>query len=155
MSIRIWLETDHLGALRIGGWAFLRHDGQELRGVAGGARTVDAERHVLGAFNGALAELPDGASVELATASPAILAIPARVAKAQAGEDPPAENLDLWAKAAHHLGRLKLTVRSAQPAPASPTAFTVAWAERGRDYARAKGAFSSPIPKPNLAKAGV
>lgn len=152
MTTRIWLEISHLGALRIGGWAFLRHDGQELRGMAGGARTVDAERHALTAFNGVLAEVPDGAAVELASASPLVLAVPGRIAKAQAGEDPPTENLDLWAKATTNLSRLTLTLRRAEGQPA---AFTAAWAERARDLARAKGAFSNAIPKPNLAKAGV
>lgn len=153
--VRLWLETNHLGALRIGGWAFLRVDAQGLRGVAGGERTIDGERQALGAFNDLLADLPDGAPVDLTSASPAVLAIPGRIAKAEAGEDAPAENLDLWAKASTHLRRLKLTVRRAEPAPNSPTAFTAAWAERARDHARAKGAFKSPIPKPNLAKAGV
>lgn len=153
--IRIWLEIAHLGALRIGGWAFLRHDQDGLRGVAGGERTVDADRHAVGAFNLVLADLPDGAHVELTSASPAILAIPGLIAKAQAGEDAPTENLDLWAKASANLGRLTITLRRANPAPNTPVAFTAAWAERARDHARTKGAFKSPIPKPNLAKAGV
>jgi hypothetical protein len=153
--IRIWLEASHLGALRIGGWAFLRQDAQGLRGMAGGERTIDAERQGVAAFNDVLADLPDGAVVALTSASPLLLAIPGRIAKAHAGEDAPTENLDLWAKAAGHLRRLTLTVRRADPTPNSPTAFTAAWAERARDHARAKGAFKSPIPKPNLAKAGV
>lgn len=152
MTTRIWLEVSHLTALRIGGWAFLRHDGAELRGMAGGARTIDAERHALTAFIEVLKDIPDGAAVDLASASPPILAIPGRIAKAQGGDDAPAENLDLWAKATTTLGRVAVTLRRAEGQPA---AFTAAWAERARDLARTKGAFSSAIPKPNLAKAGV
>jgi hypothetical protein len=152
MTTRLWLEVSHLGALRIGGWAFLRHDGKELRGMAGGARTIDAERHALAAFNDALAEIPDGTAVDLASASPLLLAIPGRIQKAKAGDDPPTENLDLWAKATTNLGRLTITLRRADGQPAT---FTAAWAERARDLARSKGAFASAIPKPNLAKAGV
>jgi hypothetical protein len=154
-AIRLWLEFTHLGALRIGGWTYLRHDAQGLRGLAGGARTIDAERLALQAFSGALADIADGAAVELTSASPLLLAIPGRIAKAQAGDDAPEDNLDLWAKVTTQLSRLTLTLRRAEPTPNSPTAFTAAWAERARDHARAKGAFSSPIPKPNLAKAGV
>lgn len=152
MITRIWLEVAHLGPLRIGGWAWLRHDGTTLSGMAGGARTIDAERQALAVFAEVLAELPDGAAVELASASPLLLAIPGRIAKAKAGEDAPPENLDLWAKATTQLGRLTLTLRRAEGQPA---AFTAAWAERARDLARAKGAFKSAIPKPNLAKAGI
>lgn len=155
MTVRIWLEHAHLGALRIGGWSWLRHDAQGLRGMAGGERTVDAERQALAVFSDVLAELPDGAAVELASASPLILAIPSRIARASAGQDAPDDNLDLWAKASVQLNRLSLTVRPAKPAPNTPVAFTAAWAERACDHARAKGRFASPIPKPNLAKAGV
>jgi hypothetical protein len=151
--IRIWLDVSHLGALRIGGFAFVRHDAGGLSGTAGGGRMIDAERSALQAFDAALAGIPDGAGVNLASASPLILAIPARIAAAKEGDNAPEQDLDLWARADTHLKRLTLAVRHGPPG--GPQAFTTAWAERARDIARAKGAFSSAIPKPNLAKVGI
>jgi hypothetical protein len=43
---------------------------------------------------------------------------------------------------------------AAKPEPRSPTAFAAAWAELARDKAKMTGAFSAPIPRTNLAKAG-
>ncbi len=42
-----------------------------------------------------------------------------------------------------------------QQTPGAPSAFAAAWAELARDKAKTKGPFLSPIPKVNLAKAGV
>jgi ribonuclease HI len=153
--VRIWLEVAHHQAFRIGGWAFVREQAGEVSGLAGGERRIEAERTALAALAAALRDLPPGAAVELHTASPRVLAIPRRIAAAQAGENAPTEDLDLWAQAATALTRLDLRMRRADPEPGSPTAFTAAWADLARDRAKDKGAFSSAIPKPNLAKAGV
>jgi hypothetical protein len=45
-------------------------------------------------------------------------------------------------------------LKIARPA-GSPAAFAAAWAELARDKVKAKGSFSAPIPRVNLAKAGV
>jgi ribonuclease HI len=153
--VRIWLEVAHHAAFRIGGWAFVRLEAGGVSGTAGGERRIDAERTGLMALAAALRDLAPGAAVELHTASPQLLAIPRRIATAEAGETPPTENLDLWAQAATALRRPGFVVRRSEPAPGSPAAFAAAWADLARDRAKDKGAFTAAIPKPNLAKAGV
>jgi len=154
-SVRIWLEVAHHAGFRAGGWAFVRRNAGEVSGIAGGARAIDLERTSLAALAAALAGLAQGASVELQSASPSVLAIPGRIAAAEAGENPPTENLDLWAQAVSALRRVRLVTRRSEIAPGAPTAFAAAWADFARDRAKDKGAFTAVIPKPNLAKAGV
>jgi hypothetical protein len=153
--VRIWLEVSHHRAFRIGGWAWVRQDADGVSGAAGGARQIDAERAGLAALAAALAGLPAGAHLEIHTASPLVLAVPARIAAAQAGEAAPTENLDLWAQAMTALAQPGRAIRPAQPAPRTPATFAAAWAETARDRAKDKGAFAAAIPKPNLAKAGL
>jgi len=145
----------HHTAFRVGGWAFVRLAAGEVSGTAGGEGRIDVERTGLTALAAALADLPPGAAVELETASPQVLAIPRRIAAAEAGENLPIENLDLWAKAATAIGRVRLVVRRADAAPKTPAAFAVAWADLARDRAKDKGPFTAAIPKTNLAKAGI
>lgn len=153
--VRIWLEVVHHDAFRIGGWAFVRLKAGEVSGIAGGERRIDPERTALAAMAAALRDLAPGASVELHTSSAQLLAIPARISAAEAGENPPAENLDLWAQVATALRSLCVQVSRAELAPGSASAFAAAWADLARNRAKDKGAFTSAIPKPNLAKAGV
>jgi hypothetical protein len=153
--VRIWLEVAHHAAFRIGGWAFLRADAGAVSGTAGGRRAIDLERTSLAAIAASLAGVGQGACVELRTSSDAVLAIPGRIAAAEAGENPPGENLDLWAQAATALRRVRLVAHHAELAPGAPAAFAAAWADFARDRAKDKGAFAAPIPKQNLAKAGV
>jgi hypothetical protein len=155
VAIRIWLEVAHHASFRIGGWAFVRSSAGELRGTAGGARRVDLEPASLMALAAALAGLPEGAEVDLRTSCAPVLALPGRIAAAEAGEAAPLDNLDLWAQAATALRRVRLATHRAEPAPGGPTAFAAAWADLARDRAKDKGAFSAVIPKSNLAKAGV
>ena len=155
VPMRIWLEVSHHQAFRVGGWAYVRADAGVLTGFAGGERQTTAERTCLAGLAAALRDLPAGASVDLAASSPDVLAIPRRLAAAEAGEDPPADNLDLWAQVQTALRRAAVTLRRADPAPRTPSAFTAAWADFARDRAKDKGAFTAPIPKVNLAKAGV
>jgi hypothetical protein len=154
-SVRIWLEVAHHATFRIGGWAFVRANGGAVSGTAGGRRAIDLERTALEALAAALADLTKGACAELHTASPAVLAIPGRIAIAEAGEIPPSENLDLWAQVATALRRVRLVTRRPDLVPDGPGAFAAAWADFARDRAKDKGAFTAAIPKPNLAKAGV
>lgn len=148
----LWVETSHHAAFRVGGWAFVRRDtDRALSGYAGGERRITAERTALQALLAALKDVRGSAQV--LTAAPLILAIPARIAAAQAGEDPPSEDLDLWAQAMTALSSGGLEI--ARTAPGDRTsAFAAAWAELGRDRAKDKGPFTSAIPKPNLAKSG-
>jgi len=153
--VSVWLEIAHHPAHRVGGWAFVRLAAGEVSGTAGGERRVDLERTSFLALIAALRDLAPGAPVELHSSSPHILAIPRRIAAAEAGEHPPAENLHLWAQATTTLRARTVVMRRGESAPRTPSAFSAAWAELARDRAKDKGPFSSAIPKPNLAKAGV
>jgi len=149
-DIRIWLALDHHQAFQVGGWAFVRRQGGEFTGVAGGARRTGAGRNAVAGLAAALADLPPGASVTVAAADPGLVALWA--AATGQGGDPPAEDLDLWAQVlAAARGRTVRLVRTAA-APATPLAFAAAWAELARDKAKMKGDFASAIPKPNLSK---
>lgn len=153
--VRIWLEVAHHASFRIGGWAFVRSSAGQVTGTAGGARRIDLEPASLAALAAALAGLAPDAEVELLTASPGVLAIPGRITAAEAGENAPTENLDLWAQATTALRRIRFVIRRAEPTPGGPTAFAAAWAEFARDRAKDKGPFTAAIPKANLAKAGM
>jgi hypothetical protein len=153
--VRIWLEVAHHTAFRIGGWAFVRQLAGALGGTAGGERQTSPERSALQAISAALSGVPPGAVVELHTASPQVLAIPGRIAGAGSGEDPPTDNLELWARAATALRPVDIVFHKAQQTPGGPSAFAAAWAEFAQGRARQRGAFSAPIPKVNLAKAEV
>src|SRR4051812_336534 len=97
--ITVWLEISHHAAFRVGGWAFVRKDGVSLVGHAGGERRVGAEGATLAGLVAGLRDRPGGAATRIYTASPLLAAIPVRIRSAQAGQDPPTENLDLWAQA--------------------------------------------------------
>jgi ribonuclease HI len=153
--VRVWLEVAHHANFRIGGWAFVRLNAGEVSGTAGGARRSDLEQTSLAAIAAGLAGLAQGADVELQTSSLLVLAIPGRITAAEAGENAPVENLELWAQAATALRRVRLVTGRAELAPGGPTAFAVAWADFARDRAKDRGAFTAVIPKPNLAQAGV
>lgn len=148
----LWLELSHHAAFRVGGWAFVRRDPDgTITGHAGGERRITAERTALAALIAALKDV--GGPAQVRTGSAMIAAIPKRLAAAQAGEDPPGEDLDLWAQVMTALSAASIDF--AKPAPGDRTSgFAVAWAELGRDRAKDKGAFASAIPRPNLAKSG-
>lgn len=152
--IRIWLEIAHHAAFRAGGWAFVRSDGTELVGYAGGAGRAGADRVALEGLIAALKGQAPGRGVRLMTASPLVAALPVRIRDAAAGKDAPQEDLPLWAQAMTALGAAGVEVARAAAAPGTPTAFAASWAELARDKAKG-GAFTSAIPKANLAKAGV
>jgi hypothetical protein len=151
--IRIWLETDHQPAFRSSGWAYVLADGGAISGAAGGERTSSPERAALAGLVDALKGARAGAGVEVRSAAPPVAAIPRRLAAA--ADDPPTEDLELWAQVITALKARPVRFGVAAPAPRTPSAFAAAWAELARDKAKTTGAFRSAIPKPNLAKAGV
>ena len=152
--ILIWLETSHHAAFRAGGWAFVRSEGGVVTGLAGGDRRLDAERIALEGLVAALKGRAPGAPLRLTTASPLIAGLPARVRAAAAGQNAPTENLALWAQVATALAAPDTEIVRVAAGAAGPTSFATGWAEFARDKAKA-GAFTWPIPKGNLAKAGV
>ncbi len=152
--VRIWVEVAHHTAFRIGGWAFVRSAAGVVSGSAGGERNIEAERTALHGLAAALAGLPAGAAVELHSSSPLVLGVPGRIAAARAGGEAPATDLDLWARLGAALGQAAVVMRPAQRTPGGTSAFTAAWAEFAQTRAKSRGAFSAPIPKVNLAKAG-
>ena len=151
--VRIWIETSHHAAFRCGGWAFVLYDGKGLSGMAGGDRSVTPERTVLAGLAQALKDAPAGASIQVFSANPAISGLARRMAGFAA--EPPLLDLDLWAQVSTGLKARSVTFAVAVVQPKTPTAFAAAWAELARDKAKATGAFKSPIPRTNLAKAGV
>jgi hypothetical protein len=150
--IRIWLEIDHQAAFRSAGWAYVLAEGRAVSGAAGGERTVAPERVALAGLVDALKVVPVGLAVQVMSASRAVVAIPRRLA---AVDDPPSEDLELWAQIATATRVRSIAFAAASNTPRTPTAFAAAWAELARDKAKTAGAFRSAIPKPNLAKAGV
>ena len=152
--IKIWLSAVYAPVYRCGGWASVRLSDGQRSGLAGGDRNTTASRLALAGLAAALRDLPPGAVVEIQTDSaelgPAarLLASPGMPTQAAAVED----DLDLWAQilTASKDRRLSLSIASA--APKTPLAFAAAWSDLSRDKAKATGAFSSAIPKPNLAK---
>lgn len=148
----LWLELSHHAAFRIGGWAYVRRDPDgAVAGLAGGERRITAERTALMALVAALKDARR--PVQLRTGSPLIAAIPARIAAARAGEDPPSEDLDLWAQVMTALAAATVDIVKATPGDRT-SGFAAAWAELGRDRAKDKGPFTSAIPRPNLTKSG-
>lgn len=152
--IVLWLEISHHAAFRIGGWAYVRREPDgAVSGQAGGERRIDVERAALLGLIAALKDARGPILVQVRTASPRVAAIPARLKAAQAGEDAPADNLDLWAQVATAFSAGSVEVVAAAPQD-RPAAFAAAWAELGRDRAKDKGNFTAAIPKPNLLKSG-
>jgi len=153
--ITIWLEISHHAAFRVGGWAYVRRDPDgAVSGHAGGERRVEAERAALQGLLAALKDTKGGAPVRVRTGSRLVAALPLRLKAAQAGEDPPADNLDLWAQLSTTLSAAQVEI-ALQPAPDRAASFAAAWAELGRDRAKDKGGFTAAIPKPNVVKAGI
>lgn len=146
----LWLELSHHAAFRVGGWAYVRRDPDgALGGYAGGERRITPERTALLALIAALKDA--GRPARVRTGSSLIAAIPARIAAAQAGEDAPSEDLDLWAQVMTALCAGTVEIVAATPGDRT-SSFAAAWAEVGRDRGKDKGPFTSAIPKPNLAK---
>ena len=151
--VRLWLEIAHNVPFQVGGWAFVRANGDQVSGYAGGERRCDADQTAL---VGLLAALKDvSGPVRIATSSAVVAGVPARITAAQAGDDPPTANLALWAQAMTALaaGSVEI-VRVAAPSarPGDPGAFAKGWADLSLDRAKGKTSFSWAIPRPNLAK---
>ncbi|WP_304192286.1 hypothetical protein [Phenylobacterium aquaticum] len=157
MSVRLWISTLFDPVYRCGGWAYVRANGADLTGQAGGQRQTTAGGLAPLALAAALADLDPKAALTL-HASPAVRAVlaalPAHVAAGwRTPDNEPVPDAELWKALLPKLGARPLTVLAAPEGKLNPTAFAVAWAELGRDKAKASGKpFASSIPKTNLAK---
>lgn len=157
MSLRLWTAADHHPAFRVGGWAWLRADGAELAGQAGGARNTTAGRNLLAGLAAALADLPGEAPVTIhaadANLARALTALPQIAAGGWLdAKGQPLADQDLWLAIAARLSQRPYTAVHAAADPRTPMAFAAAWADLARDKAKAQGPFASAIPRPNLAK---
>jgi hypothetical protein len=150
---RIWIEINHHAAFRSGGWAYVVAEGSALTGAAGGERAGSAERIALAGLVEALKGVPAGARIEVLSASPSVIAAYRRLT-ALVAEEPPGEDLELWAQLSTALKGRPVRFAPAASAPRTPTAFAAAWAELARDKAKTSP-FRAAIPKTNLSKAGV
>lgn len=153
-NIRIWVEISHQPAFRAGGWAFVRAEGRALTGAAAGDRTASPDAIALAGLLAALEDLPPKFAAQVLSATPRIVALGRRIAELEAGGDPPAEDLALWAQASAALKVRPVRFAAASSQPRTPTAFAAAWAELARDKGKTRP-FRAAIPKANLAKAGV
>lgn len=144
--VRIWIAATHDRAHRNGGWAFVRDEDPRI-GWAGGERRTTRARMALAGLAAALRGAPAGPVAVTAPAADAqvlgaLLTPP---------EEPPSEDLDLRAELAKLLAGRAWTLAAAS-GPGTPTAFAEAWADFASEKAKAGGAFTAAIPKPNLAR---
>jgi hypothetical protein len=154
--IRIWTRAAHHPAFKCGGWAYVRVDGAERSGQAGGERNTRAERMALAGLAAALKDLPKSAApIRVDLGSGELVRLARRIVGGPAlgPDEAPTEDLDLWAQLAT---ALKDRTASFELGDASfkggPAPFAQAWADLASDKAKAGGAFTAAIPKPNLAK---
>jgi len=152
--VKIWLSAAFLPVYRCGGWASVRVSDGQRSGLAGGERNTTASRVALSGLVAALRDLPPGAVVDVRTTSPELAPFAAVIASlgTQTPAAAPEDDLDLWARIIAASAGRRLSLVRTPVDPAAPTAFAHAWAELARDKAKATGAFTSAIPKPNLAK---
>ena len=158
--IRLWTCAAYHPVYRCGGWASVRVGQGPVFGVAGGERNTTASRTALAALAAGLRDLPavggqaPASAIDIQTTSPEL----ARFAGFLAGlGEPnqaagPDEDLDLWAQIATAAKGRRLSLALAALDTGAPIAFAAAWADLARDKAKAAGAFTAAIPKPNLAK---
>jgi hypothetical protein len=147
--VRIWIAAAHDAGLRHGGWAFVRSDGGEPVGRAGGERRTTRARMALSAFAAALKDAPAGAALAVAAPRPDALVLHALL---NPPPEAPTDDADLRAALGHALAGRTCTLAVGDPAAPTPTAFVAAWAETAATKAKRDGAFAVAIPKVNLAK---
>jgi len=150
----IWTCAAFAPVYRCGGWASVRFSQGQISGVAGGDRNITASRTALAGLGAALRDLPPGGSVDIRTTSPELAEFADIFTGlgTQTQAAAPTDDLDLWGQILAASAGRRLTLVRVSLEPTTPTAFANAWAELARDKAKATGAFSSAIPKPNLAK---
>ncbi len=151
---KIWLSAAFSPVYRCGGWASVRLSEGQRSGLAGGERNTTASRLALCGLAAALRDLAPAAVVEIRSACAELAPFAGLLASLSAPTQaaPPEDDLDLWAPILTASKGRRLSLSVASVAPGTPLAFAAAWADLSSDKAKAAGAFSAAIPKPNLAK---
>jgi hypothetical protein len=148
-TISLWTASTHHAAFRCGGWASVRLVDGQPSGMAGGERATTAARMAMAGLIAGLRDLPPGVDVAVQTGGSEL----ASLTEVLAGRVQPEDDLDLWAQILTATKGRRLTLSRAVAVPDSPLAFAAAWAALAMDKAKMGGAFTSAIPKSNLAKA--
>lgn len=149
VALRIWVAANHDPAHRNGGWAFVRAGGGEPVGRAGGERRTTRARMALAGLVEALKDAPAGPFAVVAPRPDALVLHGLLKPPAE----PPTDDLDLRAMLASALEGRAWTLAVGDPSGATPAGFAAAWAETASQKSRTGGAFTSAIPKTNLARA--
>ena len=133
-----------------------RNSDGEVTGRVGGERRTSKARMALAGLVASLKEVSAGA-VSIDLADPELARMAQVMARGQVPDEPPLEDLDLWAQLTIALkGKAATFTLAAGPgALGGPQAFAQAWADLAQDKAKAGGTFTAVIPKPNLAKLGL
>lgn len=150
--VRLWIASVHHPAFKNGGWAWVARSAEGVSGYAGGERNTTAGRAALSGLVAALKATagPTAAQTDAALVLRGFRELEAWAAagwRDAAGE--PVADADLWKIVAAAATTRALTVTALEPGPGK---FAQAWAEFASDKAKAQGAFTAAIPKPNLAK---
>jgi hypothetical protein len=153
MTVNIWVAAAHHAAFRCGGWAYVREGAPELTGAAGGDRNTTLEQMAFAGLAAALKTLPKAATpVQVHTPHPELVGLSDHLKTRTTPKDLSEEVHSAWMVIVHLAVARPIQIVYAPPLARTPIAFALAWAELGRDKAKASGHFISPIPKPNLAK---
>ncbi len=162
-SIDIWTVALCSGALGYGGWAQVTTAGGVVKGAAGGERRTTRERMEVAALLSALQSVTDvtaPAPVRIHCDSDYVI----ETIKANVGDwrangwrsdgAGPAENRDLWEKAAglfrKRTGPISIVRTKSAPGGADQLGFVTAWATFAQDKVKGVPAFTAQIPKSNL-----
>lgn len=123
--------------------------GGEVAAWAGGDRRTTRARMILSGFLAALKDAPAGAQLSVVAPRPDALALHTLL---KPPPEPLETDLDLRAALGAALAGQDWKLAVGDPAAATPLQFAAAWADLASDKAKMGGAFSSAIPKTNLAK---
>ena len=148
--MRLWIAATFDATWKNGGWAFVRVDGGELGGWAGGDRRTSRALMALGALAEAVKDLPPGVAPAVVAARPDALVLHTLVKPP--ADPPPAEEGAIRAALSKALAGRPWTLAIGDPTALAPLGFAAAWADLAADKAKASGGFRNAIPKPNLAK---
>jgi len=153
MTVNIWTAAAYQAVFRCGGWAYVREGAPELAGAAGGDRNTTLEQVAFAGLAAALKTLPKAATpVAVHTPHTELVGLSQHLKAGSTPDDLSADVQGAWATILQLATTRPIQIVYGPPLAKTPIAFALAWAELGRDKAKATGHFISPIPKPNLAK---